>query len=167
MRRTLMSGVWTAVALAGTTVLGQETFNENATDKGERREGADARMNPGAAARANINAPGANANVGVGNRPVGNPANQWRYRHHNGHWWYYHPNNQWSYWNGNAWTNYNRQAYGQWYNGQFRPYANNYQYGNSGYNRYNMGYRGGYSGGGMYGNNFYGNNYYGNRYGRR
>src|SRR5215469_10315491 len=159
MRRTLMSGVWTVVALAGATVLGQETYNENAIDKIEGREGVVGQKgvpaNVGAAAGANINAPGANVNAGVGNRPAGKPANQWRYRQHNGHWWYYRPDNQWSYWNGSVWTNYNPQAYREWYNGQFRPYANNYRYGNSGYNPYNTAYRGGYYGGGVYGNNYY------------
>jgi hypothetical protein len=179
MRRTLMTGVGTVVALTGATLLAQDTYNENAADKVEAREGtvgqkgsppsagldapANVRANERPATGATVNAPGANVNVGT--RPAGTPANQWRYRQHNGHWWYYHPNNQWSYWNGNAWNNYEPQAYRQWYNGQSRPYANNYGNGNYGYNRYNTGYRGGYYGGRTYRNNSYGNNYYGNGYG--
>lgn len=169
MSRTWMTGVSAVVMLASAIALGQETFNENAADKIQGREGTPGQKgaplndginndgintNAGVAAGtngaganinaggANINAGGANVNAGVGNRAAGNAANQWRYRHHNGHWWYYNPNKQWSYFNGNAWSNYSPQGYRQWYYGQYRPYAGNYGYGgynNYGYNRYNTG----------------------------
>lgn len=30
--------------------------------------------------------------------------NGWRYKHHNGQWWYWLPSNQWVLWNGNQWV---------------------------------------------------------------
>jgi hypothetical protein len=30
----------------------------------------------------------------------------WRYKWHNGHWWYYQPNKQWLFWNGTSWSPY-------------------------------------------------------------
>jgi len=42
------------------------------------------------------------ANTGV----AGNPGDQWRYRQHNGTWWYWTPDNRWVYRNGNQWINY-------------------------------------------------------------
>lgn len=32
--------------------------------------------------------------------------NSWRYRQHNGTWWYWLPSNRWVYWSNGAWTNY-------------------------------------------------------------
>jgi hypothetical protein len=53
----------------------------------------------------------AGANAGVsGNANAGVAANQsgdrWRYRWHNGAWWYWTPENRWVYRNGNEWINY-------------------------------------------------------------
>jgi hypothetical protein len=31
-------------------------------------------------------------------------ADEWRYRRHNGQWWYYQTNKQWVVWNGSRWT---------------------------------------------------------------
>jgi hypothetical protein len=41
------------------------------------------------------------ANVGVAQS-----GEQWRYRQHNGTWWYWTPDNRWVYRNGNQWLNY-------------------------------------------------------------
>jgi hypothetical protein len=35
----------------------------------------------------------------------------WRYKWHNGHWWYYQPNKQWLFWNGTTWSAYLPAAY--------------------------------------------------------
>jgi hypothetical protein len=35
----------------------------------------------------------------------------WRYKWHNGHWWYYQPNKQWLFWNGTSWTAYSPPVY--------------------------------------------------------
>ena len=56
-------------------------------------------------------APGAGANAGVSsNANAGVAANQsgdqWRYRWHNGAWWYWTSGNRWIYRNGNQWVNY-------------------------------------------------------------
>ncbi|HVA47228.1 MAG TPA: hypothetical protein VNH11_12745 [Pirellulales bacterium] len=160
MRKNLMIACWSLLALAGYPVLAQETYNDNATDKVAGREGVAGEKGAaplGPQSRVGMPANTATANAGV---TGGNAANQWRYRHHNGHWWYYHPNNQWSYWNGNAWSGYNPQTYRQWYSS--RPaYGGNFGY--------SSGYRGNYYGNGMYGggygNGMYGRNYYGNGYG--
>ena len=47
--------------------------------------------------------PGAGANAGVAANPSGD---QWRYRWHNGTWWYWTSDNRWIYSNGNQWFNY-------------------------------------------------------------
>jgi hypothetical protein len=38
----------------------------------------------------------------------------WRYKWHNGHWWYYQTNKQWLFWDGTRWTTYSPMAY-QWF----------------------------------------------------
>lgn len=75
---------------------------------------------------------------------------RWRYRHHNGHWWYWLPSNRWAIWTGNDWVNYDRNTYYPRYG--YRGYGN----------RYNTGYRG-YYGPGYYGQGYYGGYGYGNR----
>lgn len=39
----------------------------------------------------------------------------WRYKWHNGHWWYYQPDKQWLFWNGLGWSPYSPEAYRGWY----------------------------------------------------
>jgi hypothetical protein len=55
---------------------------------------------PGAGANAGVSS---NANAAVATNQSGD---QWRYRWHNGIWWYWTPENRWVYRNGNEWTNY-------------------------------------------------------------
>lgn len=59
---------------------------------------------------------------------TGNLADRWRYKFHNGRWWYYDRSNAWSYWAGNAWTRYRPPASGRQVNGQARvdDYDNRY-----------------------------------------
>jgi hypothetical protein len=40
---------------------------------------------------------------------------QWRYKRHNGHWWYYQVNGKWLFWNGRSWSDYTPTAYQRWY----------------------------------------------------
>ena len=47
--------------------------------------------------------PVAGANAGVAANPS---SNHWRYRWHNGTWWYWTPANRWVYRNGNEWANF-------------------------------------------------------------
>jgi hypothetical protein len=56
--------------------------------------------------RARSYAPAAVAATTPANARAGQPngADQWRYRHHNGQWWYYQTNNKWAVWNGSRWT---------------------------------------------------------------
>ncbi len=54
-------------------------------------------VNPAAAATAADRAPA----------PAGE---QWRYRRHNGNWWYYQPDKSWVVWSGNAWVPYQPNA---------------------------------------------------------
>jgi hypothetical protein len=45
--------------------------------------------------------------IGAGRAAANDPTtlpDGWRYRWHEGRWWYYLPNEQWVYWNGSAWT---------------------------------------------------------------
>jgi hypothetical protein len=126
MRNTRVIGLWGALVFASSGLLAQETFNENAADKAEGREGA--------ASEKGAPEPGGAVTRGSPDGDVsprlraGDPANRWRYKFHNGHWWYYGRSNQWSYWDGSAWTPYNRQAYGQWFNRRPED-ANNDTYG--------------------------------------
>ncbi len=153
---------WAAISVvAGATGYAQIAPAPGVERREERRE--DRRENAAEYGRAlpgaNIQAPGVNVQVpapggGVAvQTPGGNvqiqppptsgttvdPANpdHWRYRHHNGLWWYYQPDNSWVIWRDNQWT----------------PYASN---------RYRTGYRG-YS----YDNRDGDGYYYGNRYYRR
>ena len=38
----------------------------------------------------------------------------WRYKWHNGNWWYFQTNKQWLFWDGTRWTTYSPTAY-QWF----------------------------------------------------
>ena len=49
----------------------------------------------------------------------------WRYRWHNGHWWYYQTNKQWLFWNGIGWSAYSPGAYQRFT--RRRRYAADYQ----------------------------------------
>ncbi|MGD9720895.1 MAG: hypothetical protein AB7O59_23375 [Pirellulales bacterium] len=73
------------------------------------------------------------------------PNNQWRYKWHDGRWWYWQTNNSWVIWEGNAWI---------------PQSALNYSAGYRGY--YGSRNRGGYGPGAYYyGRNYYGPGYYG------
>jgi hypothetical protein len=98
---------------------------------------------------------GANAGVAANQR-----ADQWRYRWHNGTWWYWTPANRWVYRNGNEWTNYEPAVTAvpdARYTSQ--PVYGYYQSGPNGYYpgpyRYSAGY------GGYYGPVYQGGYYYG------
>ena len=105
-------------------------------------------------------APSANA-TGAAN-PSGD---QWRYRLHNGTWWYWTPENRWIYRNGNDWVNYeptpavapgpssaSQPAYGYYGPNFYGNYSTPYGYstGYRGYYNYSPGYQGGYYGPGTY-----------------
>ncbi|HWB13451.1 MAG TPA: hypothetical protein VG826_29775 [Pirellulales bacterium] len=116
MHRTWVIGFWGVVVLAGGSLLAQETLREDAAEKGVAVENG-------------VPEPGgtvirSSSNSAAATHPTtGEPANRWRYRFHNGHWWYYGRANEWSYWNGSTWTPYDRETYGQWFNRQFRRYG--------------------------------------------
>lgn len=96
---------------------------------------------------------------------------RWRYRQHNGEWWYWLPDERWVYWRDGRWQDYNPQT--------FRSVQPSYGYSDSGYYApsfgysYSPGYTSGYSGyyspryhRGYYGSNWgYGSGYYGSPYG--
>lgn len=69
----------------------------------------------------------------------------WRFRFHNGTWWYWLPSNRWVFWSNGQWVDYDPNNYG---------YATDYGY-DSGYG-YNPGYSTGYRGYGGYGYGGYG-----------
>jgi len=101
-----------------------------------------------------------------------NPSgDQWRYRWHNGHWWYWTPENRWVYRNGNQWTSYppalpvppallvapdpsyaSQPAYGNYAPNPYGYYSSPYGYstGYGGYYNYSPGYQGGYYAPGPY-----------------
>jgi hypothetical protein len=100
-----------------------------------------------------------NANVAVAASPSGD---QWRYRWHNGNWWYWTPENRWVYRNGNGWTNYEpaitfapnpiyapQPAYGYYGSNPYGYYSSPYGY-STGYGSY-YNYSPAYRGGGYYG----------------
>ena len=110
--------------------------------------------------------PGAGANAGVAANQSGD---QWRYRWHNGTWWYWTSDNRWVYRSGNQWLNYEPATAavpGARYSSQ--PAYGYYQSSPNGYYpgpyRYSTGY-GGYYGpayqGGYYGPVYQGGYYYG------
>jgi hypothetical protein len=83
----------------------------------------------------------------------------WRYKYHNGRWWYYQPSNSWVIWNGNTWIPHS----------QFREYRTGYRgyYRGPGYDGryYNRGYDGRYYDDGYYRGRGYRGGYYDPRYG--
>ena len=64
-------------------------------------------------------APDAVANGGA--QPSGE---QWRYRWHNGQWWYWLPSNRWAIWDGNTWKPHNPTRYSAGYRGDGTAYDN-------------------------------------------
>jgi len=83
--------------------------------------------------------------------------NQWRYKFHNGTWWYWLPENRWVYWNNGSWANYDAATYAAQPTYNTQPSYNSYNYDNGGYNGpYTSGY-GGYP---YYGRGYYGGGYY-------
>lgn len=70
-------------------------------------------------------------------------ANQWRYRYHNGRWWYWMPSNRWMIHDGANWisqNDFNARFQARYTGPRFREYSTPYYGGN----RYGTGYRGGY-----------------------
>jgi len=49
----------------------------------------------------------------------------WRYKWHNGHWWYYQANKQWLFWNGVGWSAYSPGTYQRFT--RRRRYADDYR----------------------------------------
>ncbi|HUY31618.1 MAG TPA: hypothetical protein VMV69_02485 [Pirellulales bacterium] len=45
----------------------------------------------------------------------GRNSSQWRYRRHNGHWWYWLASHRWAWWTGSEWKVYDKAGYGQWW----------------------------------------------------
>lgn len=107
MRKVWLTGLWITTVLANSVVLAQVTSD---------------------ALRAR-----ANANISAANGPAANPINRWRYRFHNGQWWFYDRGKQWSYWDGAAWRVYNRQTYAPYIQSPARGYNNSYGDGRYGY----------------------------------
>jgi len=109
---------------------------------------------PGAGVNAGVSS---NANAGVAASQSGD---HWRYRWHNGTWWYWTPANRWVYRNGNEWTNYepaivavpDARYSGQPVDGYYQGSPNGYY---PGPYRYSTGYRG------YYGPVYQGGYYYG------
>ena len=64
--------------------------------------------------------------------------NSWRYKHHNGTWWYWLPSNRWVVWSNNSWIDYDPATYAT----QVYRAPTYYGYGGGGYgSRYSTGYR--------------------------
>jgi hypothetical protein len=42
---------------------------------------------------------------------VSQPGESWRYRRHNGQWWYWLPSEKWAVWSGDRWTAYEAKSY--------------------------------------------------------
>ena len=98
-------------------------------------------------------APGAGVHVVVPNNAnagaiVNRDGDRWRYRWHNGKWWYWTSENRWMYHNGDQWLNHEpapvvipdggnpEQPYTTGYGGYYGPdYQNGYYYGRRGYYR--------------------------------
>ncbi len=116
---------------------GADARSERDTERrrGDRAAGDDCRRD-GAADRSGAN---------LGGQPAGE---QWRYRWHNGQWWYWMPSNRWVFWNGYSWLPYQGVAEGG--------------------TRYTAGYGGGRMSGTTGGGYYYNGQYYnGNPYGGR
>lgn len=91
---------------------------------------------------------GGNVNVDVNANPGGRApqGERWRFRHHNGHWWYWLPRNRWVFWHNNGWVDYDPQSYSRYYpsNGGGRNVGPAYGYRGAidGQYRHGAGYRG-------------------------
>ena len=115
-----------------------------------------------------------------------NSDNRWRYRQHNGRWWYYLPEGSWTVWIDGAWVRYNTEDFSSG-GRHYVPRSSNYRYGSDygynpgvrvyvddGYGDYGYGYgrsnryRSGFRGLGGYGDydRSYGYGGYGRGYGR-
>lgn len=93
---------------------GAPGVGERIESREQRRDVMRSDTNPNAAARANAGASGS----------TGNP-NTWRYRWHNGEWWFYTPQNKWMYHRDNNWRNYVANEYrtpARYYSGYRGPY---------------------------------------------
>jgi hypothetical protein len=88
----------------------------------------------------------------------------WRYRYHNGRWWYWSPNNYWLYYGNNGWHRHGYyggygSGYGYGYRSPDRGYYGYRGYPNRGYYGYRgYPYRGGYGYGRRYGTGYRGYN---------
>lgn len=122
-------------------------------------------------------------------RANGSGPEQWRYRFHNGEWWYWLPENRWVIWRNGQWIAYDANTYqapgvetyvtpsdggyyGGYYDNGYYPYSNYGYYPYYGWYGYYPYYRHGYYGyyphygyGGGYYDNWFNRGYYGgNRY---
>jgi hypothetical protein len=61
------------------------------------------------------------------------PGETWRYRKHQGLWWYWLPSNKWVYWTDNRWVPYEAESYAK-FNAARRPQPQSQAYSNSGSN---------------------------------
>ena len=115
--------------------------------------------------------PVAGVNAGVTANQGGD---QWRYRQHNGTWWYWTPINRWIYRNGNQWVNYepavtavpdarysSQPAYGYYQSSPNGYYPGPYRYSTGYRGYYGPAYQGGYYGPVYQGGYYYGPGYYG------
>jgi len=70
---------------------------------------------PGAAAATEQQPTASAAPADVGDRGATPAATgeKWRYKRHNGQWWYWLPSNKWVYWNDGRWVDYDAQSYAQ------------------------------------------------------
>lgn len=88
---------------------------------------------------------GDKVDVDVNTNPAGRAqqGERWRFRHHNGHWWYWLPRNRWVFWHNNRWVDYDQQSYSNYYPSNSNYYARPQGAGiNAGPHRHGMGYRG-------------------------
>ncbi|MBI3840208.1 MAG: hypothetical protein HY288_19985 [Planctomycetia bacterium] len=107
---------------------------------------------------ANAQLPGANVQIQPGGAVAPNAAinggvlsqdpNRWRYRYHNGQWWYWLPSNSWMIWSDNQWAPYDAATYRQPYTAGYRGIIdgtanpiNNLYYGGRYNRRYGTRYR--------------------------
>jgi hypothetical protein len=128
----------------------------------------------------------ASGNVGARTTAANDRNAQWRFRQHNGEWWYWTPQNAWMYHRDGQWHDFDQATYTyprnwnrgfvpapgrNYYDRYGRPYVNRYGYGYRDYgyqdyvpgSRYGTGYRG-YDDGGFYGRGYSGGRYYGGGY---
>lgn len=85
---------------------------------------------------------GSVASDGSDSNPAAAPGERWRFKQHNGLWWYWLPTNQWVYWTDGKWVPYDQQSYAAFLAAR-QPRVNSYsggpaQQGNWGPVRYNQ-----------------------------